>query len=102
VEVDRCPGRANPCPLSRANAFAERFVRTARAECLDWVLIRGERHLERALRTFVKHYNHERPHRGIDLEVPVPYLTLQRFSDCAAVHRTDRLGGLLHEYRVAA
>jgi hypothetical protein len=57
------------------NAVAERFVRTARAECLDWVLIRGERHLERALRTFVKHYNHERPHRGIDLEVPVPYLT---------------------------
>jgi transposase InsO family protein len=91
-----------PVRSPRVNAFAERFVRTTRAECLDWVLIRGERHLERTLRTFVKHYNHERPHRGIDLEVPVPYLTLQRFSDCAAVHRTDRLGGLLHEYRVAA
>ena len=42
-----------------ANAFAERFVRTARDECLDWVLIRNERHLERVLREFVTHYNHE-------------------------------------------
>ena len=60
--------RADP----ESNAFAERFVRTARAECLDWALVLGERHLDRVLREFVGHYNHERPHRGIDLEVPVP------------------------------
>jgi transposase InsO family protein len=86
----------------RANAFAERFVRTARAECLDWVLVRSERHAERVLREFVTHYNHERPHRGIDLESPVPNLALRRFEGGDVVKRVDRLGGLLHEYRLAA
>ena len=84
------------------NAFAERFVRTARAECLDWVLIRGERQLDRVLREFVLHYNHARPHRGIDLEAPVPYSSIHPFNGGAGVQRTDRIGGLLHEYRVAA
>src|ERR1019366_5620438 len=79
-----------------------RVIRTARSECLDWVLIRGERHLERALREFVQHYNHQRPHRGIDLQAPVAYPTRHRFTGGARVERTDRLGGLLHEYRVAA
>jgi transposase InsO family protein len=91
-----------PVRSPRANAFAERFVRTARTACLDWVLIRGERHLNRALREFVQHYNHERPHRGIELETPFAYPTVRRFTDLRRVERTDRLGGLLHEYRVAA
>ena len=56
-----------PVRSPRANAFAERFVRTARSECLDWLLIPGERHLDRVLREFVEHYNNERPHRGIGL-----------------------------------
>ena len=97
ARVTRAPVRS-----PRANAFAERFVRTARTECLDWVLIRGERHLNRALREFVQHYNHERPHRGIELETPFAYPTVRRFTDLRRVERTDRLGGLLHEYRVAA
>jgi transposase InsO family protein len=91
-----------PVQAPKANAFTERFVRTARTECLDWLLVRSERHLDRVLREFVAHYNHERPHRGIDLEVPVPYLTGQQFDRVNGVERTDRLGGLLHEYRVAA
>jgi transposase InsO family protein len=91
-----------PVRAPRTNAFAERFVRTARAECLDWVLIRGERHLDRVLREFVTHYNQVRPHRGIDLEVPVPYLTERRFKRLGRIERVDRLGGLLHEYRFAA
>ena len=70
-----------PVRSPRANAFAERFVRTARSECLDWLLIRGERHLDRVLREFVEHYNNERPHRGIDLEVPVAYSTLRKFTN---------------------
>ena len=90
--------RADP----ESNAFAERFVRTARAECLDWVLVRGERHLDWVLREFVGHYNHERPHRGIDLEVAVPHPTAQRFQSGDGVERVDRLGGLLHEYRLVA
>jgi putative transposase len=91
-----------PFRAPRANAFAERFVRTARAECLDWVLIRSDRHAERVLREFVEHYNNERPHRGIHLEVPVAYLTFPEFTSLDRVQRSDRLGGLVHEYRVAA
>jgi transposase InsO family protein len=97
ARVIRTPVRA-----PRANAFAERFVRTVRAECLDWLLVRSERHLDRVLREFVAHYNHERPHRGIDLEPPVPYLALPQFESGDAVQRLDRLGGFLHEYRLAA
>ena len=91
-----------PVQAPKANAFAERFVRTARAECLDWLLVRSERHLDRVLREFVAHYNHERPHRGIDLEPPVTYMALQQFESGNAVERVDRLGGVLHEYRLAA
>ena len=87
---------------TRANAFAERFVRTARTECLDWLLIRGEHHLDRVLREFVEHYNNERPHRGIDLEVPVAYSTFREFTNVDGVQRADRLGGLVHEYGIAA
>ncbi len=54
----------------RANAFAERWVRTVRNECLDWVLVRGIRHLERVLRAYARHYNDRRPHRGLDLAAP--------------------------------
>jgi len=91
-----------PVRSPRANAFAERFVGTARAECLDWLLVRSERHLDRVLREFVAHYNHERPHRGINLDEPVPYLANRQFGNGDRVERADRLGGLLHEYHLAA
>jgi transposase InsO family protein len=64
-----------PVRTPRANAFAERFVQTARTECLDWLLIRSERHLGLVLAEFVQHYNTARPHRGINLEVSIPYLS---------------------------
>ncbi len=54
------------------NAFAERFVRTVRQECLDHLLIFGERHLRWTLREYLRHYNAERPHRGLALETPEP------------------------------
>jgi hypothetical protein len=65
VRVVKTPVRA-----PRANAYAERWVRTVRAECLDWVLIWDRRHLERVLATYVDHYNRARPHRRLGLEVP--------------------------------
>jgi hypothetical protein len=68
-----------PFRVPKANAFAERLGLTARSECLDWVLIRNERHAERVPREFVTHYNRERPHRSIDLEPPPPKLVLSRF-----------------------
>jgi transposase InsO family protein len=98
VRVVRTPVRA-----PRANAFAERFVRTVRRECLDHVLIYGRRHLERVLGAYVVHYVDERPHRGLGLAVPagdgsppVPGATR------TPVERRDVLGGLIHEYRRAA
>jgi putative transposase len=90
-----------PIRSPKANAFAERFVRTVRHECLDHVLVFGERHLERILREYVSHYNQERPHRGLSLETPEPQLASNRAGD--VVVRVDRLGGLIHEYhRIAA
>jgi transposase InsO family protein len=50
-----------------ANAIAERFVRTIRSECLDWLLILNRCHLERVLRAYVDHYNTQRPHGALEL-----------------------------------
>jgi len=78
------------------NAFAERFVRTARRECLDHILVFGERHLERVLREYVRHYNKERPHRGLSLETPEPKSDTNRGD--GQIVRVARLGGLINEY----
>lgn len=56
-----------PIRAPKANAIAERFVRTVRGECLDWLLIMNRHHLERVLRVFVDHYNTHRPHRSLNL-----------------------------------
>lgn len=61
-----------PVRAPKANAVAERFVRTVRAECLDWPLMLNRRHLEHVLRVFVDHYNRQRPHRALDLRPPQP------------------------------
>jgi hypothetical protein len=92
-----------PIRAPRANAFAERFVRTVRRECLDHVLIYGRRHLERVLGDYVAHYVAERPHRGLSLAVPAGDRTPQvRATTRMPVERRDVLGGLIHEYRWAA
>ena len=96
VRVIRTPIRS---PM--ANAFAERFVKTVRRECLDHILVFGEHHLERILREYVRHYNKECPHRGLSLKTPEPKLTSNRAD--SEVVRVNRLGGLIHEYhRIAA
>ena len=59
-----------PIQVPEANGIAERFVRTARSECLDWLLILNARHLERTLTVFIDHYNGWRPHRSLDLVPP--------------------------------
>ena len=61
----------------------------------------SERHLERVLEELVEHYNAARPHRGIDLEVPIPYVSGRGLDDSTRIRRVDRLGGLLHEYSIA-
>ena len=98
VNVVKTPMRA-----PRANAFAERWVRTVRAERMDWILVFGRRHLERVLQTYIAHYNARRPHRGLGLKTPerLPDRAL-RPDGRAPVHRRDVLGGLIHEYDLAA
>jgi putative transposase len=90
-----------PVRAPRANAIAERFVRTVRNECLDWLLILNRRHLERVLRVYVDHYNTQRPHRGLGLGTPDPDAPGAR-STVGEIRRRDRLGGLIHEYHRAA
>jgi len=85
----------------RANAYAERFVRTARTELTDRMLIFGEHHLRRVLAEYARHYNCHRPHRARQLrpprpEGPVPAVPARRIT------RRAVLGGLLHEYQPAA
>jgi transposase InsO family protein len=93
-----------PVRAPKANAYAERWVRTVRAECLDWLLIVGRSHLEQILRVYVQHYNRHRPHRALGLQPPDPpaRLTILGEDDQGAVGRRDLLSGLLHEYRRAA
>jgi putative transposase len=86
-----------PVRAPQANAIAERFVRTIRAECLDWLLILNRRHLERALRVFIDHYNTQRPHRSLNLHPPQPR-DPPPTPTAGEVRRHDRLGGLIHEY----
>ena len=96
IRVIRTPIRA-----LQANAYAERFVRTVRAECLDWLLIVGRRHLEHVLHTYVTHYNRERPHRALAL-VPPEGISGRDPQAAATIERHGLLGGLIHEYRAAA
>jgi putative transposase len=92
-----------PFRAPQANAFAERWVRTVRCECLDWTLVVGRRHLERVLRGHVVHYNARRPHRGLDLRAPdAPSDAPTPASTPGGVRRRDILGGLIHEYELAA
>ena len=95
IRVIRTPIRA-----PNANAYAERWVRTVRADCLDRILIVGRRHLEQVLRVYRRHCNEHRPHRALHL---LPPDGRQPTPSAAAEHlrRSDLLGGLIHEYEAA-
>ena len=89
----------------RMNAFAERFVRTARAECTDRMLIAGPRHLYGVLSEFIEHYNAGRSHQGhgMDLRAPNDDPNVIAFpTSSERIHRRTVLAGLIHEYRPAA
>jgi transposase InsO family protein len=93
IETIRTPWRA-----PKANAYAERWIRTVRRECLDRLMVLNERHLASVLATYVDHYNRERPHRGLELRTPEGPPPLRPVGADGAIVRRDRLGGLLHEY----
>jgi putative transposase len=89
-------------PLSpRANAYAERFVLTARAEVTDRMLIFGQRHLRTILARYEGHYNGRRPHRSRQLRPPRPDHPVADLSQ-ERIQRRPILGGLLNEYERAA
>ena len=95
----------SPPQAPRANAICERIIGTLRRELLDQVLIVNEHHLRRALTEYLRHYNAARPHRSLGQLTPAQAETQPRQSINLAEHRIHRrqvLGGLTHEYYVAA
>ena len=97
IKIVRTPFRT-----PQANGVAERFVRTIRSECLDWMLILDKKHLEQVLGIFIDHYNRHRPHRALALTPPQPVRMALPDWEGACVERRDRLGGVIQEYRLAA
>jgi putative transposase len=87
IQAVKIPPRA-----PKANAYAERWVRTVRTECLDWTLIWSRHHLQRVLTRYVEHYNTGRPHRGIGLQTPLP--------DTAAMISTMPVAGSVERFDV--
>ncbi|MGH9384435.1 MAG: transposase [Vicinamibacterales bacterium] len=100
LEVLRTPVR-----VPQANAYCERFIGTARRECLDWVIPLNERHLRHVLTEWIPHYNGERPHSALgpglpDEPVRRAILTGHHPPSAHRVVASARLGGLHHHYRL--
>ena len=103
IRVIKAPVRA-----PKARAHAERWVGTVRRECLDRLLILGRRHLHHVLIGYTQHYNEHRPHRSLRQRPPLSTLVpgdeqpIAEVIDLDRVRRRDLLGGLIHEYQLAA
>jgi transposase InsO family protein len=91
VKPVRCPVRAPNC-----NAFAERFVRSIKDECLDRMILFGEASLRRALREYVAHYHTERNHQGVGNRLLAPLATVSSIDE--PIQCRERLGGMLNFY----
>jgi putative transposase len=94
-----------PVRAPQANAHCERFIGTARRECLDWMIPLNERHLRRVLAEWVLHYSRERPHAALGPRFPDPpthrtTLTGHRLLSGHRVVARARLGGLHHDYQL--
>jgi putative transposase len=96
IEAVKIPPRS-----PRANAYAERFVLTARTEVTDRMLIFGERHLHAVMAEYEAHYNGRRPHRSRQLHPPRPDHHAADLSQ-ERIRRRSVLGGLINEYERAA
>lgn len=94
IHCIRTPPRA-----PNANAYAERWIRSIREECLDKLLIVNETHLRHVLHEYADYYNNARPHQGLEQRTP----NLRPPSDVKhPVHCRDVLGGIIHDYYRAA
>jgi putative transposase len=84
-----------PYEAPNANAFAERWVRSVREECLDHLIILNERHLLCVLSEYVAYYNARRPPQGIDQDSP---LELEPVSTEGPIYYRNVLGGIIRDY----
>jgi transposase InsO family protein len=92
-----------PLRAPKARAHAERWVGSVRRECLDRLLILGRRHLQHVLVAYVRHFNEHRPHRALGQRPPLSdEQPLADLIDLEHLRRRDLLGGLIHEYQLAA
>ncbi len=91
VQLLRLPTRS-----PNLNAYAERFVRSIKHECLRHIVPLGERHLRAIVHEFVEHYHVERNHQGLDNVIPFP--SRGSYTAVGRIERRERLGGLLHFY----
>jgi putative transposase len=91
-----------PSRSPRANAYAERWVRTVRAEVTDRILITGPRHLRTVLDEYADHYNRRRPHRARNLRPPDDIARAAITGLAAGTRQRRVLGGLINEYESAA
>ena len=87
-----------PFQAPNANAYAERFVRSTKHECLDRVIPFGERHLRQTIAEFVEHDHGERNHQGLGNELIDGAPAVARVG---RIRRRQRLGGLLNYYYYA-
>jgi putative transposase len=105
IEILKIPPNA-PRANAYAYAYAKRWVRTVRSECLDWTQICNQQHLRRVLTEDLRHCNTARPHHGLGLRPPdtAHKLTLVKppLGATPVMQRVDVLGGLIYEYRRAA
>jgi len=97
IHVIKAPVRA-----PKARAHAERWIGSVRRECLDRLLILGRRHLQHVLVTYIRHHNQHRPHRALGQRPLSSNQPLADAIDLDYLRRLDLLGGLIHEYRLAA
>jgi putative transposase len=95
---------ASPPQAPRANAVCERMIGTLRRELLDRLLIINEHHLRQVLTEYLQHYNTARPHRALGQLAPAQAHTRPPQINLAEhrIRRKQVLGGLTHEYQVAA
>jgi putative transposase len=91
-----------PIAAPNANAVCERFLGSVRRECLDHLLLVGQRSITRVLKEYVDYFNHLRPHQGINQRIPEPSLVPERSKQPTRITRTPILGGLHHAYQPAA
>ena len=88
-----------PVRAPNANAFAERWVRTVRHECLDKIIVLNEAHLRQVLKEYVGYYNTARPHQGIEQQMPIPNpISVSK----GEVRSHPVLSGIIHNYYRAA